>query len=810
MKPQYYCRNRRRRELVRDQDRLNGIDYLEVSPDQKTLFVHFIHPLSGQGFGQEGPDQRLTVNNLIIEGGIRVQNIRVVSVDEPEGNILTIGVDVPGDFSTYRLRLVKSQKDPVTLEGYDPKLSEIEFSFKVHCPNNLDCRQVESRSQEGQKEPRIDYMAKDYASFRHLLLDRLSVIMPEWKERNPADLGIALVELLAYAGDYLSYYQDAVATEAYLDTARKRVSVRRHARLLDYRVHDGCNARVWICFEVKEGGPVQLVKGDKMLTRSVDETVMSPEDWERRIAGHHPQIFELMHDAVLCPQNNEINFYTWGDDICCLPKGATRATLCDNDDPEKRLMLHPGDVLIFEERLGASTGERCDADPKKRQAVRLTIVKPDKDPLTGQRVLEIEWHPQDALSFSLCIASRIRGKVFTEMSRVLGNVVLADHGHSLKNRPLLPPVVLEDGQYRPRLGNENLTFQTVYDPERAKRLPAAATIQQEPHRALPSVHLIGDGELWSARRDLLNCCRFATEFMVETEDDGTAYLRFGDDVNGKCPSPGTVLKAFYRIGNGIAGNVGAESIAHIVPTESRVAGAGQIISLRNPMPARGGTDPEPTSQVKLYAPHLFRRQQRAVTEEDYAEIAERHPEVEKAVATLRWTGSWHTMQITIDRKGGLPIDPVFERDLRHFMERFRQAGSDIDIKAPRFMPLTIAFTIRVKPGYMQSDVEQKLLEVFSNHDLADGRRGFFHPDNFTFRQPVYLSQIVDVAMAVPGVLWIDIRNRKPHLFRLLGRPNRGEIEQGMISPGQLEIVRLDNDPNAPENGKIEFFMEGGM
>src|SRR4029077_7562637 len=82
--------------------------------------------------------------------------------------------------------------------------------------------------------PEIDYLAKDYASFRQLMLDRISVLSPQWKERNPADIGIALVELLAYAGDYLSYRQDAVATEAYLGTARRRVSVRRHARLVDY------------------------------------------------------------------------------------------------------------------------------------------------------------------------------------------------------------------------------------------------------------------------------------------------------------------------------------------------------------------------------------------------------------------------------------------------------------------------------------------------------------------------------------------------------------------------------------------------
>ena len=73
--------------------------------------------------------------------------------------------------------------------------------------------------------------------------------MPDWTERHVPDLGIALVELLAYTGDYLSYYQDAVATEAYLDTARQRISVRRHARLVDYYLHEGCNARAWVCIE---------------------------------------------------------------------------------------------------------------------------------------------------------------------------------------------------------------------------------------------------------------------------------------------------------------------------------------------------------------------------------------------------------------------------------------------------------------------------------------------------------------------------------------------------------------------------------
>ena len=57
-----------------------------------------------------------------------------------------------------------------------------------------------------------------------------------------------------------------VATEAYLETARSRVSLRRHALLVDYHVHDGCNARAWIQLNVS-GNPGDAVFLDRTLTR---------------------------------------------------------------------------------------------------------------------------------------------------------------------------------------------------------------------------------------------------------------------------------------------------------------------------------------------------------------------------------------------------------------------------------------------------------------------------------------------------------------------------------------------------------------
>jgi hypothetical protein len=87
--------------------------------------------------------------------------------------------------------------------------------------------------------PHIDYLAKDFASFRRLLRDRISALVPGPIEDHPADLGTVLIEALSYAADHISYYQDAVATEAYLGTVRQRISVRRHARLRPVRARSG-------------------------------------------------------------------------------------------------------------------------------------------------------------------------------------------------------------------------------------------------------------------------------------------------------------------------------------------------------------------------------------------------------------------------------------------------------------------------------------------------------------------------------------------------------------------------------------------
>ncbi|MCI0345913.1 MAG: hypothetical protein L0221_10800, partial [Chloroflexi bacterium] len=192
---------------------LNGIDFVEVdAADHRILRVSFLKPVPPANAADPAdPDDaygiRADLSRTAVTGGVRIVGIRPTAVSRQPDGSLELRVSEGGDFSTYTLA--------IEVPALDPFLRRIDFSFMASCPVDFDCRVDPYCPPPAPAEPVLDYQAKDYASFRRMLLDRLPQLNPDLVERNPSDLGIALVELLAYAGDHLSYFQDAAATEAY-------------------------------------------------------------------------------------------------------------------------------------------------------------------------------------------------------------------------------------------------------------------------------------------------------------------------------------------------------------------------------------------------------------------------------------------------------------------------------------------------------------------------------------------------------------------------------------------------------------------
>jgi Baseplate J-like protein len=469
-----------RRDLVRDDPEKFGVDFVEVEPSPSGEEDPSADaPVQLRvGLLEESLPGRLGTGNFRFEGGHRIHgsDLRVTEIEpcpshDPHVPIaVRITLNRRGDFAPYVLRLVEADRrrpnEPtsVPLRGVDPVFDRASFQFPPppDCADGVeaDCALASVTPPPVPAPPGgaavIDYLARDFEDLRDLMLRRLRVTLPYWTDRHASDLMLTLVELLAYAGDRLSYAQDAVATEAYLATARRRISVRRLARLIDYRISEGCAARTWVSLAVD--APVEI----ELTERTLRFRTAADPGRPRGAADDGSMVFEPVVPSLgptkvsLTPGFNVLSFYSWGDEVCRLPKGATSATLwpgpgqflqledakanagdhdpshahsealdptagfppaevfhatmsplrSDGEPPPKvqAAAPKPGDVLIFVEVIGPRTGNPADADPTHRHAVRLTGVQPREDPINGKGVWEVTWDVADGLPFPVTIS----------------------------------------------------------------------------------------------------------------------------------------------------------------------------------------------------------------------------------------------------------------------------------------------------------------------------------------------------------------------------------------------------------------------
>ena len=874
-----HCQNEQRRDLVRQKQR-NGLDYLEVSEDQQQLCVHFLGPAP----------QNLEPANIRIEGGQVIKDIQVTHLsldlqsDPTLDDCLQVSVDKPGDFSPYTLKVVAldAARKPTGQPhpDFDLRYSELVFSFKVDCPSDLDCKSDETCESPSSSDETaavdINYLAKDYASFRQLILDRLALLLPDWQEHHVPDLGITLVELLAYVGDYLSYYQDAVATEAYLDTARRRISLRRHVRLVDYPMHEGCNARAWVHVRLEGDDSFPLPLSTSYFVTTLSDMPSGQALTSLNLANLPLSSYEVFEPVekthrILYQSHNDIRFYTWGNRECCLLSGATQATLIDgwltantdtteppNDDEcgdeepvpppwaelNRKLSLQPGDVLILEEVLGARTGHPADANLQHRHAVCLTQVTPTIDSLrtVGELtegevssafaelpvpIVEIEWVPADALPFPFCLSAVGPApdcELLTDITLARGNVLLVDHGRIMRDDNIgevaekettavcraegeAAAVTIESASFRPTIQDRPLTFRQPLPSLGEDKGNKDRLLQQNPRISLPQITLTEKdpaADVWKPVRDLLASDESDRHFVVEMDEQGQAHLRFGTGEYGKRPTSGTQFSAEYRIGNGTVGNVGAETITHLV-LDDQVSGV--KLTPRNPFPATGGTAPERLDEIKLFAPTAFRKElQRAITAQDYADIVMRDfpCRIQRAAAVLQWNGSWYEVLVAVDAKElGTPSAKLLT-DINAHLHQFRRIGHDLRVAAAERVALHIEITVCVHPDYLRGEVKVAILKLLSDRPLPNGELGFFHPDRLTFGSHIALSSVVAVVQSVTGVQSVEITR----FDRFHSRDDTVLLE-GFLSLGPLEIARLDNNPNQPENGQLILTMGGG-
>jgi len=732
----------------------------------------------------------------------------------PQPDQLRLRVPVIGDYSTYTLA--------VDFALIDPMLSEIAFKFRPAC-FNLNCA-GDAGLPAAPPLPDIDYLAKDFDSFKHTLICAMQVRVPGWTPSSEADLDQVLIDLIAADADELSDYQDRTLNEAWLATARKRVSLARHARLMDYHLHHGNQASTWLALEV--GTDAVWPAGSGAWTGA---------DW--RTVG--ARIY-VSTEAVDCRRVlNTLALYSWGGSVTALDANATSADLAlpppldanlvADAQALRDLLNTPGRALLLQQHLNPSTGTVNGRDPRARQRLRLrgdaqTVFDPMAG-ASGQWCVRVNWLDEDALQRRYCFTTQCDLALPDDrVSLFHGNLVQLRHGRphrTVFRAPGIDLAVSDPEAFR-------YTDEAHYESTRRGVLatlphaplayldvtaPGSAPDGITPPRSTLELRVSGFAAPWTEQSDLIESHADQEHFIVETDELRVSRVRFGWQDHGHPLPPNASVQCLYQVGDGIDGNVGCDAItgfdATVLPPGSRVW---------NPFDVVNGRAPEPVAEILRKVPEAYRqRQLRAVTLADYAHRAEQLPEVARAHASYAWTGSWRTVRVAIDRRGGGGLDEPLRQRIAASLDAVRLIGEDVEVRAARNVPLDIFLRLCADPDYWPEHLRRALELEFSAGHTADGRRGFFHPDEWTFGQPLHLSQLIGRALSVTGVgrvLLASVRRLHglsgPSLATITVAP--GDVPLPVVeklSVRPMEIIQVLNDPSHLETGRLNFEILGG-
>ncbi len=131
----------------------------------------------------------------------------------------------------------------------------------------------------------VDYTDRDFDSLRTRLISLLKSVFPDWTDFDVASFGNILLEMYAFVGDVLSFYQDSLARESRLATATQRKNVIALARMLGYKLHGAQAATAQVEFTLRQPPVADVIIPAKTIVRTREVT--------------EPIRFQLLQDVCL-------------------------------------------------------------------------------------------------------------------------------------------------------------------------------------------------------------------------------------------------------------------------------------------------------------------------------------------------------------------------------------------------------------------------------------------------------------------------------------------------------------------------------
>ena len=217
-----------------------------------------------------------------------------------------------------------------------------------------------------------------------------------------------------------------------------------------------------------------------------------------------------------------------------------------------------------------------------------------------------------------------------------------------------------------------------------------------------------DDIAWKEEASLYQQPRSAPVFATLNQVGGQTDILFGDGVEGSTLPTGTNnIRADYRIGSGLSGNVLAGSITTLMDRPLGVSG------VNNPQAATGGQDAQSVDGIRENAPLSVLTLGRAVSIADYRNFARSFAGIAKADALWIPSGPGRGVFVTVAAAGGSALPPG-NATLDNLITALHNYGNPlIPIHAQSFLETLFRFSADIKydPAYDATTVKETVLDT---------------------------------------------------------------------------------------------------
>lgn len=423
--------------------------------------------------------------------------------------------------------------------------------------------------------PSIDYSARDFTSIRAALIDHVKLNFPnDWQDYTESNLGICILELVAYVGDQLSFYLDRVSNEMFLPTVTQRQNAINLAALVGYvpRTTAAGSAPIRITLVSQSDAtviPAYTIFSDK-----------NGEPWEFLVnieipAGRTDTKDIEVIGEVLGAGDGTTTTYSFLTDNANLVKGSVQLSFTINAVLYTTTVKSDGTVTV---PFGGSG--TLDHETGQVNLLFKTGFEPDS---STNITITYDWN-QKITAFQ----GKTRLEQFTSDATSQQQFILS-------STPVLISPRVESEVISP---NPNRFEVWVGDPG--------------------SPFGNATGTKWTRVDSLVSAGPTEQVYSVKFDDQDRAIIEFGDNLAGAIPPSGTI-NVIYRTGGGTKGNI---AVGFIDTTVTGQAGLLAVTTtITNFEKGSGGAERESLDEIRVNTPAFLRTNDTATTEQDYDSLS---------------------------------------------------------------------------------------------------------------------------------------------------------------------------------------------